>query len=73
MDDARMGNDLSIMFGYLDNYKKELSVLILAQVEAEYAKQIVWEARISEIERLQKKYKKLIEFVDLIEGEENGL
>lgn len=72
MEDKDMGGDLSVMFGYLETYKKELKELAVTQVE-DYAKQIVWKARIAEIERFQTKYNQLIEFANFIEGEENGL
>jgi len=72
MEDNKMGNDLSVVFGYMESYKEELKKLISTQVD-EYAKQIIWQSRIVEIERFQTKYKKLIEFVNVIEGEENGL
>ncbi len=72
MNDPKLGNDLTVMFDYLENYRNELIHHTKTQVD-DYAKQIVWKARINEIRRIQTKYDKLIAFAKFIEGEENGL
>jgi len=73
MNDA-VGGDLALMIEYLQAYCAALEGKILAgEWVADHAKVIVWKAKVDEMKRITEKYKKLIEFVQYVDGEENAL
>jgi len=73
MDDA-VGGDIALMVEYLQAYSTELQQKIqLGNEPLAVLKTIAWQAKVDEIKRLTEKYKKLIEFVQYVDGEETAL
>jgi len=70
MDDA-VGGDLALLVEYLHAYSLELQGKIRADGSALAA--IAWQAKVDEMKRIAEKYKKLIEFVQYVDGEETAL
>ena len=72
MDDA-VGGDLALLVEYLHAYSVELQQKIASGGVTEYAHIIAWQAKVDEMKRIAEKYKKLIEFVQYVDGEESAL
>ena len=72
MDDA-VGGDLALLVEYLHAYSVELQKKIQEGGVVEYAHIIAWQAKVDEMKRIAEKYKKLIEFVQYVDGEETAL
>ena len=73
MENNSMGSDLSLMLGYLENYKRILNDYVNVMDDKKLGQKIVYMAKIREIEKFQKKYRKMIGFINSIEQEENSL
>jgi hypothetical protein len=71
MDDA-VGGDLALLVEYLHAYSVELQQKIQAEGANVYHT-IAWQAKVDEMKRIAVKYKKLIEFVQYVDGEETAL
>jgi len=73
MDDA-VGGDLALLVEYLHDYCLKLEAKISVREWAgDPANVIVWQAKVDEMKRIAEKYKKLIEFVQYVDGEETAL